>query len=377
MLGVAEPLDALVRHLPAVRRPARTAHPARDHRLDPPVGMPDSQAAPVSAGAAHVADAPPREPGRRELRLLRRGVLDAFAGGDVHRDELGAGPPALRQIGADGIGLVEQQAPAVGRPRRTPRHPARTRQAAQPGTVRPDEIDAGGLQMLPLAGLVPGLGVPIRGEGDPRPVGRPAGPEVARRVVGEIRGGLRRQIQQPDVRGATRARGDEGQGPPVRRQGPLVVERGVVGELLDSGAVRVDPIDVRLPVRLGGEDDPLPVGGEGRGVLETPRRDQRPRVGAVGVGDEHGHHRGLIPVEQHLVPGRRRVRGRVGLRAADGVRAADGAGLGNGLRGRQRTAAQDHRHAHRQHSRHHQFSGSANTHMTPPPSGILVSVNRA
>ena len=308
--------------------------------------MPDSQAALVAAGTADVADAPPRQPRRRELRLLRRGVLDAFTAGDVHRDELGARPAALRQIGAHGVGLVEQHAPAVGRPRRAPRHPARPRQAAQPGAVGPDEIDAGGLQVLPHAGLVPGLGVPVRGEGDPRPVGRPAGPEVARRMVGEIRGGPRREVQQPDVRGAPRARGDEGQGPTVRRQGPLVVERRVIGKLLDPGAVGADAIDVRLPVRLGGEDDPLSVGGEGRGVLEPPIRDQGPRIRAVRVGDEHGHHRGLVPVEQHLVPGRRLVRGRAGLRAASG------AGLGNRLRGRRRTEAQDHRHGHRHRSGH-------------------------
>ena len=208
--------------------------------------------------------------------------------------------------------------------------------------------------MLPLAGLVPGLGVPIRREGDPRPVGRPSGPEVARRVVGQIRGGLRGKVEQPDVRGAPLPRGDERQGPAVRRQDPLIVERGMIGELLEPGAVGTDPIEVGLPVRLGGEDDPLPVGGKGRGVLQLPVRGQGPRIRAVGVGDEDGHHRGLIPVEQHLKLGRRGVRrGRARLRTGNGAR------LESGLRGRGQPDSENHRRAHRQCSGHVESSPRA------------------
>ena len=228
VLGVAEALDALVDHLAAVGRPARAAHRPRDDGLDPPVGMPDPEAALVSPGAAHVANAPSRQPRRRELRLPRGGDLYALAGGDVHPGELGARPAALRQVRAHGVGLVEQQAPAVRRPRRAARHAAGGGQAAQPGAVGPHHVDPGRLQVLPHAGLVPGLGVPVRGEGDPRPVGRPAGPKVARRVVGQVRGGLRGEVEQPDVGGAPRPRGDERERPAVRRQGPLIVERRVI-----------------------------------------------------------------------------------------------------------------------------------------------------
>jgi hypothetical protein len=66
----------------------------------------------------------------------------------------------------------------------------------------------------------------------------------------------------------------------------LIVVRGAVGDLLEPGAVGMDAVDVGRAAALGGEDDPLAVGGEGGVVIETVGGKERALVAAIGVRQE-------------------------------------------------------------------------------------------
>ena len=87
---------------------------------------------------------------------------------------------------------------------------------------------------------------------------------------------------------------------PVWRQGALIIECRIIDEVLEPGPVRMDAIDIRLPGGLSSEDDPLPVSRIRWRVFQPVGRNQATRVRPVGVGDEHRHHRHLVPVEQPL-----------------------------------------------------------------------------
>ena len=73
----------------------------------------------------------------------------------------------------------------------------------------------------------------------------------------------------------------------VRRQRRLVVERRIIGQSFQPGAVCTNAIDVRLPepVALRRKHDPPTVGRIRRMVVEPGSRQERMLLGAVGVGD--------------------------------------------------------------------------------------------
>jgi len=62
-----------------------------------------------------------------------------------------------------------------------------------------NQIDAGGLHVLPLSGEPSRIGVTIRAEGDPAAVRRPTRPEVSRAAVGEVLVFAAGEIEQPEI----------------------------------------------------------------------------------------------------------------------------------------------------------------------------------
>ena len=169
----------------------------------------------------------------------------------------------------------------------TARAHAGLREATESAAVRTNDVDAELLHVLPTGAVAVAepLGVPVGGEGDPLSIGRPGGTEervrlgespwiAGARQVAELPG---REIEDPHVRPVRVARGDERESLSIGREHALIVERGAVRQPLQSGAVGMHAIDVRLSeaVALGGEDDPLAVRRVGRVVVEAGGRQQR------------------------------------------------------------------------------------------------------
>ena len=150
-----------------------------------------------------------------------------------------------------------------------------------------------------MAGNQARLRIAIGRECDPAPVRRPAWTKIAGSVPGQVGHSVRVHVQGPDVGGAAIACRDEHHRLPVGRHGPLIVERGIVGQLLTARAVGMNSIDIRLFLSLGSEDDRLAVGGIRRRILEPWSGNHGTFVLSVGIRDEHGHHRDQVPVEEH------------------------------------------------------------------------------
>ena len=85
-------------------------------RHHPPVRIPDPQAG-MNRSSLGIADLPARQPLRRQLHLVRCGVLRVFSRSDVDRDELGPRVAGLGEIGAGFIGLVIEHAASHPRTR--------------------------------------------------------------------------------------------------------------------------------------------------------------------------------------------------------------------------------------------------------------------
>ncbi len=191
--------------------------------------------------------------------------------------------------------FIEDNALAVGRPFGRACKRTSGRDAAQVLAIGLDDIDTGGLHMLPAFGMSFEFGVTVGRECDPLAVGRPTGMEVTARAkdrgaggpgVGEISKLFGFEIEQPNVGGTGASRGDKRDVIAVGREGRLIVIRGIVGETLETGAVGVRAINVGRSRALGGEDDPLSIRGE-RGIVVKARiGEQLALTGAVRVGDK-------------------------------------------------------------------------------------------
>ncbi len=135
----------------------------------------------------------------------------------------------------------------------------------------------------------------VGGKSDPFAVRRPGGPEKAvhftrRRLQSRHTSKIARlsafDIQDPDVVGSAAARGDECQLTIVRRKRRLVIKSVVVGQPLDSGAVRVDSVNIRSAIALRGECDPFAIGGKHRVVVHVAAGVELALPASVPVGNE-------------------------------------------------------------------------------------------
>ena len=215
----------------------------------------------------------------RPLVLLLRlpgGHFPDFAGLEVEPPDLHRAP---HRVAFARRGEVEVEAPAVRRRRRPagPREVAADEFHAAPA-LRVEQVEAG----TPGAGEGGAAGHDAAAVGEPRR-GRDPGFAVLvhRARVGPV------LVHQPEVRLSAPV-GDEGDGPPVRGEPGVRVDRrpAVLGEALGAAAFRRQPVDVAEQV----EDQGGAVGGDihgeegALGGLELQVPGVAPRQGGVPAG---------------------------------------------------------------------------------------------
>ena len=257
--------DLVVDHLRAVGGPCRAAHRAFDDLHHVAVRVEHLQALGIGSTARHVTDLALGQKHGSELGLIRLRVALLHARLDVDGSDFDARGVILRHVGAQFVGFVIEDPLAVGRPRGATRDAAHAREAAQAGSVGMNDVDAGGLHVLPMQRDRAGIVIAIRGEGDPPAVRGPGRAEIAAVVAGQVLVFFRGDVEQPDVRVPVAARGHEGERVAVRRERGLVVARRVVGELLEARAVGMHAVDVGLAHFLRRERHPLAVARQSRG----------------------------------------------------------------------------------------------------------------
>ena len=129
------------------------------------------------------------------------------------------------------------------------------------GDVRLRLARRGLLVARAVAGVVGAVGVNVRGEGNPLPVGRPQGAVRAGRDAGDLLASAARRVHRPELIAA-----DEGERLAVGRPARLARGRRAVSQLLRLSAARRDQVNLRDAAVGGhvGQGDlighPMPVG---------------------------------------------------------------------------------------------------------------------
>ena len=191
---------ALVDEMSAIGRPLRAASGAFRDVHDAEVGMPHLDPFLRGDSAAHRKPNPASgQERRRQLGLVGGGEQGPLATADVHGHELRARTGALRHVRPDLVGFVEEDRRAIRRPRRAAGDSTGLADSAHAGSVGMHDVDAGGLQQLPVTGIDARRPFAIGAEGDPRAVGRPGRPEIAALARGQVRGLAGGEIQEPQV----------------------------------------------------------------------------------------------------------------------------------------------------------------------------------
>src|SRR3984893_5225111 len=257
----------------------------------------------LSGPLYEVADSIGTQELRRYFQAGAGGALRANTRGEVHGDDLRRGfPKQARCKSVFGVHVVKDDSLAVGRPFRRARHFTFWRKFAQTRAIGLNHIDAFRFNVFePGRNVVKGEFVsfevrsPGGGKSDPFAVRRPGGPEKAvhcarRRLQSRQARKIARpsgfEIEDPDVVGSAAACRDEGQLIGVRRKRRLIIKSIVVGQPLDSGAVRVDSVNICGAIALRGEDDPFAIGGKHRVVIHVAARVELALPASVPVGNE-------------------------------------------------------------------------------------------
>ena len=107
----------------------------------------------------------------------------------------------------------------------------------------------------------------------------PAGWLMTRRAAARFK------VERPHVRLSAASR-HKGQVLTIRREGALIVERTVVSKALEIRAVRSNPIEIGRTGSVRREDNPAPIGRQGRVVIERRIGRQRPSTRTIAGCDE-------------------------------------------------------------------------------------------